>query len=199
VKIPESVEVSADGNTITQEEIKSLLKYLKPDADDAEVFVEVFNLNKIQEGRLFNELNMEEKKPSNAVSIDMFPDKSADRRFVSKLMSSCGIFGSDEMKRHFNAIAEKSRKLTTNVTLTSAIKPYSRELLKLERDYSVYADLISFFCECYKEWSNHFPVFKPMASGDDRQDLRENSFAASNIMFFPMFRLAWELCNKYRK
>ena len=50
-----------------------------------------------------------------------------------------------------------------------------------------------------EEWSHHFKAFAAGASAEERNLLRDTSFALSNIMFFPMFKLIFELWEKYRR
>ena len=79
-----------------------------------------------------------------------------------------------------------------------------KKLIELERDRGAgkskqYDDLISFFYAFYSEWGSHYSAFMPKATLADRQKLREETFASSNIMFFPMFRLAFEIWEKYQQ
>jgi hypothetical protein len=149
------------------------------------------------EGQLFDEYNVEGKKPSTSASIDMYTTKTSSRRFVAALMAKCPIFGSSEVETRSNTIGKLSRKLTTIATLDVAIKPFSKRLKELEANKHQYADLVEFFCTFYSEWASHFPAFLPTASGNTRTHLRKTSFALSNIMFFPMFRLAFQLWDRY--
>jgi hypothetical protein len=103
------------------------------------------------EGRLFSEFNELGKKPSNAASIDMYATRTPSTRFVEALMNASSIFARPEIETRFNTIGSKSRKLTTNATMASAIKPFSKQLFELEKTPKVYADLIAFFVEFYNE------------------------------------------------
>jgi len=42
------------------------------------------------------------------------------------------------------------------------------------------------------------PINRTGASGEERQSLRKTSFALTNIIFFPIFRLIMDLWEKYR-
>lgn len=192
--IPDEVVVADDGDTVDKDSLVQWLEKFDPfDDEESSILVQVFNVSAQMEGMLFDEYNSEGKKPSTSASIDMFSDKTASRRFVAELQKKCEIFGPSEVETRANTIAAASRKITTISTLDVAIKPFNTKLRGLEKQKEAYADLISFFCAFYSEWAKHFPEFLPTASGRARQDLRKTSFAMSNIMFFPMFRLAFEL------
>ena len=182
------------------ETIRELLGVFDPaDEDQSSVFVTIFNVAADHEGRLFDEYNVEGKKPTTGAAIDMFTDKTASRRFVDALMKKSPIFDRSEIEMRASTIGLASRKITTVSTLDTAIKPFNKALLVREKDKKAYDDLIDFFSHFYTEWAHHYPQFEPTAAGKARQDLRAQSFAMSNIMFFPMFRLAFELWSKYTK
>jgi hypothetical protein len=198
--VPDEVMVSEDGEVIDAGDLRKLLDSFDPfDEETSSVFATIFNVPADHEGRLFDEYNVEGKKPSTAASIDMYADKTASRRFVDALMKKCPIFDRYEVETRANTIAAASRKITTIATLDVAIKPFNKRLLELEKSKKVYNDLVDFFSHFYTEWAVHYPEFQPTASGKARQDLRTRSFAMSNIIFFPMFRLAFELWSKYTK
>jgi hypothetical protein len=198
--IPDEVVVAEDGEAIDGGQLREALKEFDPfDDEHSSVFVTIFNVPAEWEGRLFDEYNIEGKKPSTATAIDMFSDKTASRRFVEALMKACPIFDRYEIEMRANTIAAASRKITTVATLDVAIKPFQKQLLGLEKNKTQYADLVEFFSHFYGEWATHYTEFQPTASGRARQQLRTVSFAMSNIMFFPMFKLAFELWQKYTK
>lgn len=196
--VPDQIVIAEDGESVDSGDLIRWLEKFDPyDEEESSILVEVFNVARELEGKLFDEYNVEGKKPSTSASIDMFSDKTASRRFVAELQKRCAIFGPSEIETRANTIASASRKITTVSTLDVAIKPFSKKLLGLEKQKDAYSNLISFFCEFYNEWAKHYPQFLPTASGKVRQDLRKTSFAMSNILFFPMFRLAfeiWESC-----
>ncbi len=199
--IPDDIIInSEDGETIESGALEELIQGFDPhDEEESAVLVQVFNVTKEKEGWLFDEYNVEGKRPSNAASIDMFGDKTASRRFVTALMEKCPIFDRNEVEVRSNTIAPASRKLTTIATLDSAIKPYSKRLLTIEKNKTQFNDLVEFFANFYTEIAHHIPEFQPTASGKARQDLRKKSFAISNILYFPLFRLAFDLWEKYSK
>jgi hypothetical protein len=198
--IPVEVVVADDGTTVDGDEIREQLENFDPfDEEKASTFVEIFNVPADHEGRLFDEYNVEGKRPTPGAAIDMFSDKTASRRFVDALMKMCPIFDRSEIEMRSSTIAAASRKITTVSTLDVAIKPYQKDLLALEKNKPVYDDLIEFFSQFYAEWAKHYQEYQPTASGKARQELRERSFAMANIMFFPMFRLAYELWDRYRR
>ncbi|QYC11438.1 DNA sulfur modification protein DndB [Brevundimonas nasdae] len=197
--VPDEVVIAEDGEAVDHDDLVKYLEGFDPyDDEESSVLVEIFNVPRDLEGKLFDEYNVEGKKPSNSASIDMFSDKTASRRFVAEMQKKCDIFGPSEIETRANTIAAGSRKITTVSTLDVAIKPFNKKLLGLEKQRDAYANLTSFFCEFYQEWAKHYPEFLPTASGKVRQDLRKTSFAMSNIMFFPMFRLAFEIWESHR-
>ena len=82
----------------------------------------------------------------------------------------------------------------------ATVAPFSKFLAKLEDEKTkAYDDLIKFFCAYFEEWGAHYPEYQPQASAEDRQNLRKNSFALANIIFFPLFRIAFEFWFGYRE
>jgi len=196
--IPDEVTID-EGDVVTRAEIEKWLELFDPsDPDTSSLFVEIYNLEPEQEGWLYDEFNADAKPQAGAVAIDLNHDKTPSRRFVYRLMERSPIFDRTQVETRANTIGSKSRKLTTNATMESAVRPYSKRLARLEREpSSAYDDLLSFVVAFFAEWANHFPAFQPEASGDQRQEFRAESFALSNIMFFPLFRLVFELWEKY--
>jgi hypothetical protein len=115
-------------------------------------------------------------------------------------MRSCPIFSESEIETRSNTIGSASRKITTVSTLDVAVKPFNKKLLELEKNSRTkYNDLVEFMSGFWQEWANNFPEFQPTASGAARQQLRKTSFAMSNIMFFPLFRMAFEFWQEFDK
>ena len=198
--IPDEVVIAEDGDAIDGGQLREAIKQFDPfEEEHSSVFVTIFNVPADHEGRLFDEYNVEGKKPSTAAAIDMFSDKTASRRFVDALMKACPIFDRYEIEMRANTIAAASRKITTVATLDVASKQFQKRLLELEKNKSLYADLVDFFSHFYSEWATHYTEFQPTASGRARQQLRTVSFAMSNIMLFPMFRMAFALWEKYTR
>jgi hypothetical protein len=202
--IPARIELEEGGETVSDAEIKTWLETFDPyDAEESSVYVEVYNLTPEEEGELFDEFNDLAKRPDVARSIAMNEERNPSRRFIKALRQRCRIFGSSEIEFFSNTLGSKSRKLTTIATLESAVRPVSRFLYELEEDAKKrgrrnrWEDLIAFVSDFYEEWAKHYPEFLPTASADDRNKLRKVSIALSNIMFFPMFQLAFELWKKY--
>jgi DNA-sulfur modification-associated len=204
-EIPDVVELDRNGETVGAEVLREWIKKFDPyDAEESSVLVEVFNLRPEEEGRLFDEYNDEGRAASSAKAIDLFIEKTPSRRFVGALMERCRIFARTEVETATNTIGSKSRKLTTNATLESAVRNYAKLLLQLEKEKregqsTAYDDLVSFICEFYEEWARYYPEFLPSASAEARHALRRRSFALQNITFYPMIRMAVELWEKYRK
>jgi hypothetical protein len=183
---------------VTQAEIKKLLD--KVDLDDYSqhsIYVDIYCLDNEMEGWLYDEFNSDSKPPSRAVALNLNKQKTPTRRFAWALVASSPIFSEDEVEGRSNTIAAKSKKLTTISTLESAAQPFVKKLVELEADRDAgvskqYDDLLLFFNAFFHEWGTHFPAFMPKASFDEREKTRNETFAASNIMFFPLFRLAFE-------
>jgi len=196
--IPDEVTID-EGDVVTRAEIEKWLETFDPaDPDTSSLFVDIYNLEPEQEGWLYDEFNADAKAPAGAIAIDLNHQKTPSRRFVYRLMEISPIFDRTQVETRANTIGSKSRKLTTNATMESAVRPYSKRLARLERESpGTYEDLISFVAAFFAEWANHFPAFQPEASGDQRQEFRAESFALSNIMFFPLFKLVIELWEKY--
>ena len=195
-KIPTSVDV--DGDIIDGKLIRDWVDNLDLDAEGNHlVYCDIYTLDAVNEGRLFDEFNADAKKPSAAIELDMNWDKDPERRFVKKLMEECPIFARDQLEVRSTTIADQSRKLTTTSTLVRAIRPYRRKLSDMEKnDPAAYQDLVDFFKAFYAEWSNHFPAFKPDAVG--RPEFRKSSMATQNISYYPVFRLIIEMWENYR-
>lgn len=196
--IPDEVTID-EGDVVTSAEIAKWLENFDPDDPaTSSLFVDIYNLDPEQEGWLYDEFNADAKPPAGAVAIDLNHQKTPSRRFVYRLMERSPIFDRLQVETRANTIGSKSRKLTTNATMESAVRPYSKRLARLEHDSTgSYNDLINFVAAFFAEWASHFPAYQPTASGDQRQEFRNESFALSNIMFFPLFRLIFELWEKY--
>jgi DNA-sulfur modification-associated len=199
-RIPKEVEIDKDGERVGREQIAQWLERFDPfDDDESSVLVQVFNLPTEQEGRLFDEYNDEGKRASNAVAIDLYKDKTPSRRFITRLMELSPIFARSEIETRSNTIGTGSRKLTTNATLDAAAKPFTRLLLDLENnDAHAYDDLTRFIAAFFEEWAVFYPEYLPTAAADERWKLRQRSFALSNIIFFPLVRMAFHFWEQYQ-
>ena len=166
------------------------------DLENEYVYVDVYTLDPVKEGYLYDEFNADAKPPHRAVAIDLNPQKTPARRFVYGLIDGCKIFSRKEVETRGNTIGSKSRKLTTNSTLEGAVRPFEKRLAEFEGT-PAYDDLLDFTCAYYEEWAKIYKEFLPNAGKDARHDLRKKSFALSNIMFHPMFRLIFGLWDEY--
>ncbi|WP_187774287.1 DNA sulfur modification protein DndB [Lolliginicoccus suaedae] len=195
-KIPKSVDV--DGDLIEGDRIRDWVERLNlRNKNEHQVYCDIYSIDAVKEGWLFDEFNADSKKPSAAVELDMNWAKDPERRFIKKLMDESSIFERDQLEVRSTSIAEQSQKLTTTSTLVRAINPYRKKLSDLEKnDAASYQDLVDFFNAFYEEWSNHFEVFKPNAKG--RIESRKTSLATANIIYFPMFRLIIEMWDRFR-
>jgi hypothetical protein len=193
-EVPARVKV--DGTQVERDEILEALDEV--DLENEYVFCDVYTLEKVREGYLYAEFNDDSKPPQRAVALDLTQTKTPARRFVYALIDRCPIFSREEIETRGNTIGSKSRKLTTNSTLEGAVRPFETRLIKLE-DTPDYDDLIEFTCSFYEAWADIYTAFEPESSRDARHGLREETFAVSNIMFHPMFRIVFELWGSYRK
>jgi hypothetical protein len=197
-KNPEDIpsQVTVDGTPVSREDIEGMLSDL--DLDDEFVFCDVYTLDAEQEGFLYDEFNADSKPPARAVAIDLNPQKTPARRFVYGLIDRCAIFSRNEVETRGNTIGSKSRKLTTNSTLEGAVRAFEKKIQLLEGTPK-HDDLLDFTCSFFQEWAKIYKEFLPKASAEDRHKLRDNSFALSNIMFHPLFRIVIEMWEDYEK
>jgi hypothetical protein len=193
-EIPSQVDV--DGTPVSREEIAEKLKDFN--LSDESVFCDVYTLTAKEEGFLYDEFNSDSKPPARAVAIDLNPDKTPGRRFVYGLIDRCKIFSREEVETRGNTIGSKSRKLTTNSTLEGAVKAFEKRIQRLENT-DKWDDLLDFTCSFFQEWAKCYSEFLPGASAEARHELRDDSFALSNIMFHPLFRIIFELWEDYEK
>lgn len=193
-EIPEKVIV--DGDTYTEDQIIALLEDFEP--SEEQVYVEAYTLGKNSEGKLYDEFNADPKPPSGAVAIDLNPDKTPSRRFVYKVMEKSSILARSEIETRRNTIGNASRKLITTPTMEAAIRPYQAELSRLENAKDGrWGDLVNFFVAFFEEYAHYYKAWQPKATAEDRWTLRRESFALSNIMIHPLFRLAYETWKYY--
>jgi hypothetical protein len=192
--IPDQVVVNRV--PVKKDEILRLIADFDPENEF--VFVDVYNLEPIQEGFLYDEFNDDSKKPSTAVALDLNPVKTPSRRFMNRVMQESRILSRDEVETRRNTIGSKSRKLVTNASIEAAVRPMERELIRHEKTPKTYEDLVSFVCEFFEEFSSHYSAWRPNASAEERHALRSSSFALSNIMIHPLMRLAFEMWKGYQ-
>jgi hypothetical protein len=143
-------------------------------------------------------VNADAKRPSTAVALDLNPEKTPSRRFLTALRKGSKVFSREEIETRLHTIGSKSRKLTTNATIEGAIRPMTSELAELEKKPNIYKDLIAFVVAFFDEIVTHYRAWRPGASNEERKKLRKESFAISNIMFHPLLRMAYDLWCGYR-
>jgi hypothetical protein len=196
-ELPETVEIDG-GEQVRREEIEDLLENFDPEQEF--IHCDVYVLNAEDEGRLYDEFNADLKAPSTAVAITLNPTKTPSRRFVKALMETSKLFSPDEVETRGNTIGSKSRKLTTIATLEAAARNMTKgaKLAELEDDRATYEDLVGFFGSFFEEWAQHFKVFRPGTTGPERHQFRDESFALSNLLFHPLFKLGYELWDEMR-
>jgi len=193
--IPCKVTFTQTMTTVIKEDI---IKFLDEKFNPNEViFVNVHNITAEQEGELFRQMNLLTKKANTAQVIRVNPDLSPSTRFVRKLMENSSIFSDSEIETNRTSIHKNSRKLVPNSTLVTAIKPFSNELSIYEKNERVYLDLVEFVGDFYLRLSEHYPELKPSASAEKRHDSRKESYIISNIIFIPLFKIAFELWKSY--
>jgi len=197
-RVPAKVSIFEGSAEFSREEIWDLLEDFDP--ANTYIFCDVYNVTAEQEGKIYDEFNSEAKRPSNAAAIAQYESKTPARRLMSDLMDGTTVFARDEIETRFNTIAGKSRKLTTNATMVAAIKGMVRsvrDLALLEKDTKRWDDLIEFFDSFFLEWAAQFPEFEPGIDYVQRQELRARSFALSNIIMHPLFKLVYDLWSEY--
>jgi DNA-sulfur modification-associated len=190
-EIPDTVE--AFGVPYTRDQIVGMLEDFDPANEN--VHCDVYVLSQVEEGYLYDEFNSDLKAPSTAVALALNPTKTPSRRFMSALMERCALFFPTEIETRGNTIGSKSRKLTTNATIEAAVRNMCKpsDLAALEKDKAAWDDLIEFMGAFFEEWAHHFPAFLPNKSAEERNKLRNESYALSNLMFHPLFKLAYDL------
>ena len=173
------------------------------DPNHSLVFLEIYNLSEEHEGWLYDQFNNEAKKPDRAVGIQLNRQKTPSRRFLDTLMKTSTVFSETEVETRSNSIGSESRKLTTISTMAAAAEQdgFKKLLISLEDDDknpTAYMDLVHFFSEFFAEYAKVFPAFVPGSSVEERKKFRDESFALSNIMFHPLFKIAKDLWLTYR-
>ncbi len=197
--IPQTVVVNE--KPVQRDEILRRLEGFDPNR--ALVFLEIYNLSEKHEGFLYDQFNNDAKPPERAVGIQLNREKTPSRRFLDTLMKNSPIFAETEVETRSNSIGSESRKLTTISTIAAAAEQdgFKKLLISLEDDSNrrtAYMDLVHFFSEFFAEYAKVFPAFMPGSSVDERKRFRDESFALSNIMFHPLFRIAKDLWLTYR-
>ncbi len=197
-KIP--TQVTVNDAPVSQAEIQKMLERFDPNT--ATVFLEIYNLTPQEEGFLYDQFNFDARSPQKAVGNALNPTKTPARRFVlDGLMRISPIFDESEIEMHANNIGTDSRKLWTNNTLVGAEDHFKKLLVQLEHENGTtgaHKDLQKFFAAFFEEYAAHFPAVEAGASRETRVRTRNESFAISNIMIHPLFRLAKDLWLTYR-
>jgi hypothetical protein len=184
-----------DGTPVTEDDIIKALKDFRP--DEEHIYVDVYSLSKCARGLpLRREFNSDQKPPSGAAAIDLNPTKTPSRRLISKIMDKSKILARAEVETPATRFGTSSRKLITTPTMERpcAVHQGPRELEVLKDGR--YSDLVDFYCSFIDEWATTTRPGSP-EHADARWDLRHRSFALSNIIIHPMFRLAFELWRHY--
>ncbi len=197
-KVP--TQVTVNDAPVSQAEIHKMLETFDPTT--ATIFLEIYNLTPQEEGFLYDQFNFDARSPQKAVGNALNPLKTPARRFViDGLMRISPIFDESEIEMHANNIGTDSRKLWTNNTLVGAADNFKRLLVQLEAENGktgAHKDLQKFFAAFFQEYAAHFPAVQPGATRELRIKTRNESFAISNIMIHPLFRIAKDLWLTYR-
>ncbi|ORA16399.1 ParB N-terminal domain-containing protein [Mycobacterium asiaticum] len=192
--------VTVNDVPVEKNEIQKML--IDFDPKKASLFLEIYSLSPEKEGWLYDQFNFDARPPQKAVGNTLNPTKTPARRFVlGGLMRVSPVFGDKEVEMRANNIGSDSRKLVTNNTLISAADNFKKLLVNLEKENEktgAYDDFLAFFAAFFNEYANHFPAAKAGATQEVRQEARAKTFAVSNIMFHPLFRLAKDLWISYR-
>ncbi len=199
-KIPRKITL-AKGHDILGVEVEDLLDKFDPsNFEEHSVLVKIYNLHASDEGKFFDELNMEAKKVSTAAAIRNNPESSPATKFATALKDRSTVLSEEQIEMNYNTVSKTSDKLISIAAMVAAAAPFAKELQETQRKSPKgYNDLIDFFCAYYEEWSIHYPVFAPEASLEERQLARDTSYATTNIMVYPMFKLAFEMWDHYHK
>lgn len=193
--IPKKVKISSKEITITKEEIVQLIKdNFDP---NKKIFVTILNVFPEKEGEIFRQMNMLTKKASAAQMIRVVPDLNPTTRFIRRLSEQCFIFNVDEIETNRTTIHKDSRKLVPISTLATAIKPFSGDLAIYEKYENIYCDLVNFIDNFFSRLADFYKEMAPKASSEDRHKSRKQRYIISNIMFIPLFRIAFELWARY--
>lgn len=159
--------------------------------------ITIYTVPPEKEGKIFYQANNLSKTAGPSGGLDLNRDQTPETRFVAALMANTDILAESEIERRFTKIGEKSRKVTTISTLAEAAKVMNRRLQQLERyDQAKYDELVAFIGEFFREYAQHYPAWLPNASTADRQTMRQNSYAMTNVMVHALFRLAFTLFEK---
>lgn len=189
-------QVKVDEVPVSYDQIQHLMADFDPDKEF--VYCEIFSLTAEREGFLYDEFNVDQKKPSTTVAIELNPGKNPSRRFIYALMDTSRLFDRREIECRNSSIGSKSRKLTTNATLEAAVRPMKQRLSQLEGKPE-WDDLLGFVALFFEEWAAAFPAWRPEASADERHELRKRSFALANVLMYPLFKLAFRLWEEYNR
>lgn len=193
-------QVTVNDKSVSQAEIQKRLANFDP--EKATIFLEIYNLAPQEEGYLYDQFNFDARPPQKAVGNALNPLKTPGRRFVlDGLMRISPIFDETEIEMHSNNIGTDSRKLWTNNTLVGAADHFKKLLVSLEDENGktgAHKDLQKFFASFFEEYAAHFPAVQAGASREMRMRTRNETFAISNIMIHPLFRIAKDLWITYR-
>ncbi|MGY2127471.1 hypothetical protein [Blastococcus sp. SYSU DS0617] len=197
-KVP--TQVIVNDAPVPQAEIQQMLAAFDP--TKATIFLEIYNLTPEEEGFLYDQFNFDARSPQKAVGNALNRSKTPARRFVlDGLMRISPIFDETEIEMHANNIGTDSRKLWTNNTLVGAADHFKKLLVQLEEENGTtgaHKDLQSFFAAFFEEYAAHFPAVEAGASRELRMQTRSETFAISNLLIHPLFRLAKDLWLTYR-
>ncbi|MGG6382449.1 DNA sulfur modification protein DndB [Paenarthrobacter sp. NEAU-H11] len=193
-------QVTVNDKAVPQAEIQKMLESFDP--EKATIFLEIYNLAPQEEGFLYDQFNFDARAPQKAVGNALNPLKTPGRRFIlDGLMRISPIFDETEIEMHSNNIGTDSRKLWTNNTLVGAADHFKKLLGQLEDENGktgAHKDLQKFFANFFEEYAAHFPAVQAGASRELRMQTRNDTFAISNILIHPLFRIAKDLWMTYR-
>jgi DNA-sulfur modification-associated len=190
-------QVVVDGELVHDNQIRGWLDAFKP--EDHEVYVVIFNVDPEDEGRLYDELNADQRKPPPGKQITLNMEKDPVRRVLRDILDRDGVLNRDEIELQKGTIIKASRKLVTVNTLYQAFQPFMTFLGGLESKPKARKDFLEFIDAFFGEWASHVAEFKRTASASQRHELRSKSLGISNIMMFPLVRIAvesWRECSK---
>lgn len=195
-QVPNSVEV--DRRTVRRQDIIALLSDFDPRQTYANV--KIYEVPEEVEGKIFYQANNLTRVAATSVGLDLTRGLTPESRFIYTLMERSPVLAEAEVERRFTKIGDKSRKVTTISTLVESAKVMNARLQYLERsDEFKYFELIDFVAAFIDEYARHYPEWLQSATMQERQQLRQRSFAMSNIMVHGLFRLAFRLFEDMEK
>lgn len=188
--------VKVKGVTVSKKEIIDLVHAFNL---EHKVKVHLLTLDAEEEGKLFYQWNQGNTKANASRAANVNRDADPRTRFVFSLLQKSNVLTEHEIELNSTSLGGNSSKLVPVSTLISACDKHMEELANYEKEIGIYKNLIQFFVAFLDELSVQYPALKPNASVESRKMLREQNFILSNVMFHPLFKIAFEFFGKYHE